>query len=72
MDSHRCLSQMFITNMLFLAVTAKSLILFPCGALGNGTYYLVAQPTVRCYQVILSSCLTVMFALAHAIDPYTP
>ena len=36
--------------MLYLAVTGKTLILFNCQPLGDGTQYLVAAPGAKCFQ----------------------
>ena len=43
-------SSLFLLNMLYLAVTGKTLILFNCQPLGDGTQYLVAAPGAKCFQ----------------------
>ena len=44
-------ASMFMTNLLYLGVTASILSVFSCEKLGDSTtYYLVAQPTIECYS----------------------
>jgi len=62
-------SSLFMGNLLYLATLAKSLAVFACEQLPDGTYYMVGAPGVVCYEgdhvklMVLASIAMVVYSI---------
>ena len=64
---------LFMGNLLYLATLSKSLMIFACERLPDGTYYMTQSPGMVCYEgdhtklMVLAICTFVVYSLGWPV-----